>query len=225
MRKIFRKTFVSAIKGFVSATPFRGAFFPSWRYMFNPAELIFMCELLKETSSLDGSITEIGCADGATTIFLNRFLDTLNLETREYMAIDTFSGFIPEHVNYEYDSRGVERGIITGFDTNSEKFFKKTLKTCGVTRVKTIRADATKFDFSKVGKLSFSLIDVDLYLPVKDLLPKIYGATQSGGVIVVDDCTDKSTHWNGAYQAYREFIQSLSINELIVGRKLGVIRK
>jgi len=56
-----------------------------------------------------------------------------------------------------------------------------------VKRLKSVQSDATRFDFSSVGPIAFALIDMDLYIPVKDVLPKVFKHMAPGGVVVVDD--------------------------------------
>jgi hypothetical protein len=93
----------------------------------------------------------------------------------------------------------------------------------GVKRVKSIECDVTKFDFSAIAPIAFCLLDVDLYEPIKDVLPKIYGAMSPGGIIVVDDC--KATElWDGTLQAYEEFVQQKGFLKEITAEKPGIIR-
>ena len=63
-----------------------------------------------------------------------------------------------------------------------------------------------------------------LYAPTKIALPRVYSALSVGGLIVVDDCA-QGTPWDGAYEAYQEFVRERNIEEEIACRKLGVIRK
>jgi hypothetical protein len=93
----------------------------------------------------------------------------------------------------------------------------------GLKRVKSIECDATQFDLSSVAPTAFCLIDVDLYIPVKDLLPKVFSRMSSGGIIVVDDCQPDQM-WDGALQAYREFARERNLSTEIVAEKLGVVR-
>lgn len=64
-------------------------------------------------------------------------------------------------------------------------------------------------------------LNVDLYLPTKRSLSKIYEYVCDGGIILVDD-----VHNNyGAEQAYIEFCDDLTISPTVVGNKCGIIRK
>jgi predicted O-methyltransferase YrrM len=69
---------------------------------------------------------------------------------------------------------------------------------------------------------------------VQSGLAKVYDRLTPGGVIVVDDCwvsTDRpqleaiAEAYDGALQAYREFVKTHDLPEDVVEMKLGVIRK
>jgi hypothetical protein len=90
--------------------------------------------------------------------------------------------------------------------------------------LKAIKADCGIIDYSKLGPIKLTFLDVDLYLPTKNVLPKIYDATVNGGVIFVDDVLNNNT-WDGAFQAYMEFCASKNIEPKIIGNKCGVIYK
>ena len=68
-------------------------------------------------------------------------------------------------------------------------------------------------------------LDVDLYRPMKSGLSKLYQGLEPGGVIIVDDCDENDARWDGADQAYKEFMQEIGQPVDIVLGKLGVIRK
>ena len=53
-------------------------------------------------------------------------------------------------------------------------------------------------------------------------LKAVYERSAPGGVIVVDDCKPGNT-FDGAYQAYCEFIGERKLTSLIVHDKLGII--
>jgi hypothetical protein len=94
-----------------------------------------------------------------------------------------------------------------------------------VTRVRSIRADVNEFDLRSHGAISFCLLDVDLYRPTKKALGEIYSALSPGGMLVVDDCSPDDARWDGALQAYREFMSENGKPDEIVHKKLGLVRK
>ena len=79
-------------------------------------------------------------------------------------------------------------------------------------------------DFSGIGPIAFALLDVDLYLPMAAILPKLYRAMSPGGLILVDDCMPHA-YWDGALVAYNEFVAQQGLNPRIEHDKIGVIRK
>jgi len=195
----------------------------SYDYMYLPAQLAFIAAEVEQTDPLRGSIVEIGCAFGATTVYLDQHLRYLD-STKRYYALDTFSGFRPEDVEVERHERGRRQENFSGFQRNSRASFERTLRLNGVDRVTAIEADAKTFDYKTIGPFSFCLIDVDLYQPVLASLNAIHELITPGGVIIVDDCDADHPTWRGSYEAYAEFVADKGLPEDIRHTKLGVVR-
>lgn len=219
---------ISKLKKFLreiyNISPFRKHFFYSYFYLFSPAELCFLCNCIDKTIHLDGDIIEIGCAEGRTTVFLNKHMQFMGYE-KNYYAIDTFAGFTRSDLQYEATKRNKDKEAIkVQFVVNKKSWVDKTLKMNGIYNVKTIQADINKINLSSFGieKIAFALIDVDLYLPVKSALEKVYPLMTKGGIIVVDDCKEH-IYFDGALEAYEEFITEKGIQKNIIFEKLGVI--
>lgn len=192
-------------------------------YMFSPAQLIYFTQCLAETRNVPGCCVEIGCAYGRTTAFLRKFMDESGI-AKEYYALDTFKGFVPEHLDYEADRRNKDRAIDLWFVNNKKKWYDHSLKVSNISSVVSIECDAAKFDFTSIEPVAFALLDVDLYLPMIEILPKLYHSLSPGGMILVDDCMPHS-HWDGALAAYQEFVAKNGIEPRIVLDKIGVITK
>ena len=77
------------------------------------------------------------------------------------------------------------------------------------TFLKPIKADVKKFDFSKIKPIKFVLLDVDLYLPTINALENLRINMCSGGILIVDDVS-KNNSWDGADQAFHEFVNKYS---------------
>jgi predicted O-methyltransferase YrrM len=204
-------------------TPLARFLYHRYPYNFSPIQLSYLVNCIDRTSHLSGPILEVGCFAGATTIWLNKHLDAGGIE-KPYIAIDTFRGFVENDIRYEVSERGKhEQAILRrAFTNNSKNWVEKNLKLNGCTRVTLVQADANTFDYSKYHDISFALIDVDLYLPVKNTLEAIYDQMADGGIIVVDDCVANGVY-DGALHAYLEFTEDRAIAKRIVHRKLGVI--
>jgi O-methyltransferase len=202
-------------------TPVRKLFSHEYLYMFTPTQLGFLCDQVTDTASVPGSILEVGCAFGATAVFLNRHIDDLGLEVN-YYAIDTFRGFTAADISYERSSGRDYR--YNEFRANSKATFDRTMRGNGVERVTSFCADASTFDYSKLAPFRLVLVDVDLYQPVLAALNSIYDLMSPGGVIVTDDCTPGG-QWGGAYDAYAEFTKAKCLESVILHDKLGLVVK
>lgn len=202
---------------------FSRRFLSVYDYMFSPGQLIFFTQGLVQTRHVPGCCIEVGCAYGQTTAFLRKFMDESGI-SKDYYALDTFSGFIPEHVDYEVNRRNKNRRIARSFVTNKKKWFDYSLRVSGINSVVSIECDAAKFDFDRIGPIAFALLDVDLYLPMIAILPKLYQNLSAGGIIMVDDCV-ADEHWDGALAAYDEFVSHTGIERKIVLDKIGIIIK
>lgn len=215
----------SAIRGAVWRTPFGRYFGHRHLYNFTPRQLCFLVDCIDRTASLSGAILEVGTYRGHTAVFLNAHMTAEGIE-KPYIAVDTFGGFVPAHVAQEAAERGKERFasvMRSAFSDNSKALFDRQMAWNGITRVRSIEADAAEFDYATVAPLSFALIDVDLYIPVLRALERVVPLVQPGGIVVVDDC-DPTRLYDGALQAYSEFTAAHGLPANIVHRKLGVIQ-
>ncbi len=208
-------------------SPWRRRVLPRYVYNFDAAQLCFLCEGLERTRNIAGSIVEVGVGGGETTLFLNNYLDASGID-KKYFAVDTFAGFVEKDIALEVTQRGkreTDYQGVAGFRVNKQTWYDATMQLNGVTRVQSIQADANEFDLRSLGAISFCLLDVDLYRPSKKALDELYDALSVGGIIVVDDCSAEDARWDGALQAYQEFMREIAKPEQIVFKKLGVVTK
>ncbi len=198
--------------------------FVRYPYMYRPSEIM---ELTKQLLSVEvpGVAVEVGCNQGWTTCFLVEALAERGVQ-REYVCIDTFTGFTPSDVAVEYNSRGKAAGTYDGnFVINDRRWLEASMNRSGYSNVSVHEADATTFDYGGLGKIAFALIDLDLYRPVKESLTRIIPHMAKGGTIVIDDCDSaKDSPWDGARQAFLEFCNQRNVKPEIACRKLGIIR-
>lgn len=210
-----------ALKSIAYHSGLHRVLFYRYAYMFRPAQLAFLVSSLTETHGLTGPILEIGCADGHTTVYLNKHLDDLG-DTRDYVCIDTFNGFTEADVATEVERGHESRSYEFLFRAYRQEWLDQTLKNNGVTRVRSVQADVNDFDFSGFEDISFCLVDVDLMRPVAHTLEEVYPRMAPGGIVVVDDCAPEGVY-DGANAAYVEFVSRLSQPVDIRHNKLGVI--
>lgn len=202
---------------------YQNTLFDVYPYMYEPHQLEFLLGCLRETANVQGACVEVGCGYGATTVFLRKYLDRLAAH-KTYIAIDTFSGFVEDHVRHEVEARKKDPLLAEQFRFNKIEWVSQSIALAGIVNVDLVRCDTSKYDFESCKKISFCLIDMDLYKPISVVLPKIYSELSKGGVIVVDDCQPHPM-WDGALAAYEEFVRAHGLTSQIVCEKLGVVRK
>jgi hypothetical protein len=152
-------------------------------------------------------------------------MDSQGIE-KKYYAIDTFSGFVPEDLDYEVSKRQKKTSFYSGaFQKNMKKWFDYTIYRNGINRVVSIQADVNKYDLRTLGPLSFVLLDVDLYRPMKKSIEELYDVLTPNGIIVMDDCDGEDMRWDGSAQAYREFMKKINQSVQVVHGRLGIVRK
>jgi predicted O-methyltransferase YrrM len=191
--------------------------------MFTPNQLHYLVQQLDATRHLAGGILEVGCAYGATTVFLKRHMQAEGIE-KPYLCVDTFGGFTAADVAYEQVERGKTYPYVD-FRVNSKRRFERTLRMNHVSGVTVEQCDILEFDLSAVSPFAFCLLDVDLYRPTAGALPRVWDALSPGGIAVVDDCGAESDQFDGAGVAFREFAASIGHSPDVVHSKLGVLHK
>lgn len=203
-------------------TPLRRFSFYRYDYMFSPRQLGFLLSCIEKTEGVPGAVVEIGCAAGRTTVWLNKALDELSSQ-RDYVCVDTFSGFTDEDIATEVSQRGKPAQAFSGFRVNKKAWFDQTMLDNEVSRVRSYTGDINHFDLARVASpISFCLVDVDLYRPVKSALAKVLPLMSPGGIIVIDDCKPNN-QFDGALQAYEEFVREKGLPTVLTHGKLGVI--
>jgi O-methyltransferase len=208
-------------------TPLRRFLFPRYQYAFTPRQLAVLVQLLDEARRVPGEILEVGCFVGATTVFLNQHLHAEG-DVRRYTCIDTFQGFTGEDVAFEQQTRGKQLDAMQReclFGMNDQRWFDYTMRLNGFENVTSIKGDIKSIDLAaQVPAIAFALLDVDLYQPTRAALAQVWPLLASGGLVVIDDCrTDHA--FDGAHQAWSEFITSHGLVSKIVENKLAILRK
>jgi len=188
-------------------------------YCFTMNQLLFLCNCLNKTANIEGDFAEIGVFEGRTTVLLNKYLDSKNVN-KKYYAIDTFSGFVSEDINYEVLNREKEAALYTNCFKSNKKRFEKVMERNSIKRVVSIQADVNNYDLTNLRPLCFVLLDVDLYRPMKKSLKELYEALSPGRIMIVDDCDENHVSWDGSDQAYKEFMQKMNKPFEIVHGKL-----
>jgi hypothetical protein len=196
---------------------------PKYDYNIEPAQLLELLTSIDNFASKTqkSCIVEIGVARGMTTRFLSEHISLKNYNV-EYYCIDTFSSFTDKDLKFEVKKRGKNTKELIGFAYNDYKKWKINFKKFSF--IKPIKHDCSTFDFSTIAPINLCFLDVDLYLPTKNTLNNIWDHMAINSTIIVDDVMD-SNQWDGAYQAFMEFVNEKKLNYYLVGNKCGVIQK
>jgi O-methyltransferase len=217
-----RMHLANAVKTVAYRTGLHRTLFYRYDYMFRPRDLALLIAFLTETSRLPGSIFEIGCAAGHTTVFLNKHLDDLG-DSRRYVCLDTFAGFTQDDIDVEVERGHQTRQYDYVFRAYRRQWFDQTMTNNHIDRVTSVQADVNTFDFSPYRDISFCLVDVDLTRPVARALEEVHPRMAPGGVMVVDDCTP-GVKYEGAYAAYVDFVERIGAPVDIRHDVLGIIQ-
>ena len=193
---------------------------PIYSYNLDPLQLAEIINSLEQVKEIDGNICEIGVARGMTTRFICEYLKEIEIKKKFY-CIDTFQSFKKEDIEYEVEKRNKKKSELIGFSYNDFTSWKKNFEEFSF--VQAIQKDIKNFDFENIKPIKFALLDVDLYLPTISALTNLKNNMANGGILMVDDVSDNNS-WDGANQAFHEFINQFSLNYKLVGNKCGVIK-
>lgn len=206
---------------FVKKVAFRhlGMGRPNYPYGLEPGLLGRIALHVERIKGTGQSIVEAGVARGMTTRFIAQSLKMIGADNPIF-AIDTFAGFVPEHLEFEKAKRHKNVREMVVFEYNDAEIWRRNLRDCPM--VKAIAADIGQFDFSPVAPIGILILDVDLYLPTKRALANARPHLAKDAVIYLDDIADGG-RWDGAYQAYMEFTRESGLRCEQVGQKSAVI--
>lgn len=214
------QSFVEAAKKIAFRYTKLGA--PGYAYCIEPIELATLVKEIERLKDTAGAIVEIGVARGMTTRFLAEHMISSGCSDQVLYAIDTFSSFTEADLDHEVTTRGKSREQLKGFDYNDYATWSRNFAQYPF--IKPVQADCAKFDYRNISPIKLVFLDVDLYLPTKTALPKLYDVLTDDGVILVDDVREGGA-WDGAFQAYMEFCKERGRAPQVIGNRCGVIRK
>ena len=196
---------------------------PTYRYNIEPIQLAYLIMEIERQKNVQGNIVEIGVARGLTTRFLAQHIKNQKLDqSLKLYAVDTFESFTEVDLAFEVSNRGKSLEALDAFKYNDYDVWKNNFTEFKF--VVPVQSDCSVVDYVKLGPIKVAFLDVDLYLPTQKTLPKLYSALVPGGVILVDDVL-QGTDYDGAYQAYMEFCETIGQAPEVIGNKCGVIRK
>tara|TARA_B100000886_G_scaffold327009_1_gene274044 strand:- start:569 stop:1246 length:678 start_codon:yes stop_codon:yes gene_type:complete len=196
---------------------------PNYLYCVEPAQLAAIVNELSRLKDIKANIAEIGVARGLTTRFICEHIVNEEMQKNlKFFAIDTFDSFTDEDLDFEVKNRGKILNDLKGFEYNDFNVWKKNFEKFPF--LEAIQSDCSIVDYDRLGPLKLTFLDVDLYVPTLTTLEKVYKATISGGVILVDDVRENHTY-DGAFDAYNKFCDKNKLPKKVIGNKCGLIVK
>jgi O-methyltransferase len=210
-----RGTFTTAVKELVrraALTRWPERLYPVPASSLQPERLYLLLDVLWRTREVDGAMVELGCWLGGTTAIASKFLERIG-RRREYVAVDTFGGFVKEQ--FDHDSlKGTPDAMRSSYDQNSREIVARLLRYYGTPPVRLLEADVTRLAPDELpAPIAVCLVDVDLEIPVDRALQLVWPLMAEGGIVLVDDCPH-STTWR-ARAAYERFCADHQIEPLI----------
>ena len=110
---------------------------------------------------------------------------------------------------------------LSGFAYNDFEVWKRNFSKFEF--INAIQCDAGKFDFQKIeGGVDFVFLDVDLYQPTINSLRNMKNYLNKGAILLVDDVADNN-RWDGAFEAFFEFVKEEDVKYELIGNKCGKI--
>lgn len=146
--------------------------YPTPRSSLQPERLYAYLDALWQRRDLEGAIVEVGCWLGGTSALAWKMLARTGYQHR-YVAIDTFSGFVPEQ--FAHDERlGTPRSNRVTYNGSSPRLVRTLLDSWGAPGVELLQADIASLSNDRLPEsIAVCLIDVDLEIPVLEGLRRI----------------------------------------------------
>lgn len=179
-------------------------------FVLAPERLYLLLHHLLETKDVAGSVVEVGCNLGGTTVIAKKMLDRLGI-AKPYVCIDTFDGFVAEQFasDVELGTPACDQEMFSG---NSKELVAKILRQHQCADVELIQGDITTLAVEALpAKCSLALIDVDLTEPTYVALKLLWPRMAAGGVILIDDCPPTSS-WK-ARDGYIRFCNEYGVEQ------------
>ena len=159
---------------------------------------------------------------GRSLLILSYLLSKINSKKKLY-AFDSFKGFGEIHIK-DNSPRNPKKGEWSGSPDKrylyDVKFIKKILNSHLHPKnrypIEFVKGyiEKTLPKFKKFKKISFIHCDVDLYLPHRIILEKMWNKISRNGIILFDDIESglKSSKFPGAVKAFKEFFRDKKIS-------------
>ncbi len=165
-------------------------------------QIILQCLARVLESSDEGSIVEMGCYSGTTSVYISRILKELS-KPHSFHVYDSFAG-LPEKASQDQSALGIDF-------TKGELSVSKNTLVSNFKKVRLPLPTIHKGWFSELStqdipkNICFAFLDGDYYQSIKDSLRLVQGKLAPKAVIIIDDYANPALP--GAKQATDEWLQ------------------
>lgn len=167
-------------------------------------ELILGC--LLKTKDIDGDVLEMGCANGETSIYLERVIQ-LEMPHKKLHLYDSFQG-LPEPS--QYDGSHFKKGQMRCSKEDVIRRFDR------IPEIHEGWFDRQEYP----DDISFAFLDGDFYESILVSLQKVYPRLSPGGIITIHDYTKETLP--GVRKACKDFFKNeklLNLHNLAIYEK------
>lgn len=165
-----------------------------------------------------GSIVELGCYTGTTSLFMQRALNNHN-QDREFHVYDSFAG-LPAKTDQDRSPAGEQ--FRAGELTASKSVFINNFKHAGLPLPHIHKAWFDQLtDADLPPNIAFAFLDGDFYASIKTSLQLIEHKLSAGAVVIVDDYQSEALP--GAARAVDEWLATRPQLRIQATQSLAVI--
>jgi Methyltransferase domain len=176
-----------------------------------PERLAVYTRELEEHASQPGSVLEVGCFRGGTTVYACEHMRRAGTPISDYMVVDTFAGFVADQFDAD-TGLGTPPQFRVSFGTNSRALVARTMRHYHLREVRVVQGDIVAMPAELLPEaVKVCLMDVDLAVPIEVGLEKIKPRMLPGAVVLVDDCHEGSPF--GARVGYERFCRAHGLPE------------
>lgn len=168
------------------------------------------------TAGIPGSLVELGCYIGTTSLFLRRLLDARG-QDRAFHVYDSFEGLPPKSV---WDASITGEGFTAGVLAVSKKQFLQEFAKASLRPPIIHKGWFANLKTADIpDHIAFAFLDGDFYESIRDSLRLVIPKMEPGGVIVIDDYAREALP--GVARATHEFFLP---DQVQTQHNLGIIR-
>ena len=215
------------LKEFAKKVAFRNTpfFKPTYPYNVHPIQLSRIISSIDEVAQ-DKSrrlcIVEVGVARGNTSRFIVEHVQRSGYDVGLLLCRHVLFLHSTKICKFEVEATRQDPQRAARVRLQRLRYLEEELRGLCVraSQSRWTRASSTS---QPLRRVDFCFLDVDLYMPTKNVLANISQHMADPAILMCDDVRDEG-RWDGSYQAFMEFVDANSLDYEIVGTKCGMVR-